>query len=108
MKAIVMAEAFWRNSQLSIAGFTGSIRFNGHEFVIVNKEGIDVFELSAKAKPGQEKIIAPGEPADLCRRDFVPIYRKLGREKFLRFLEENPDIETPKAARERLKTWVKS
>ena len=103
MNTIVMTEEFWRNSQLSIAGCTGSIKLNGHEFVVVNKDGIDVFKLSAKAKPGQTKIIEPGEPADLCRRDFVPIYRKLGRERFLEFLENNPDVSTVKQAKERLK-----
>ena len=103
MNTIVMTEEFWRNSQFSIAGFTGSIKLNGHEFVVVNKDGIDVFELSAKAKPGQTKIIEPGEPADLVRRDFIPIYRKLGRERFLEFLEQNPDVFTVKQAKERLK-----
>ena len=57
--------------------------------------GHDIFECSREAeKAGREKAIEPGEPADLCRVEFVPIYLKLGREQFLRFLEENPDINT--------------
>lgn len=103
MNAIVMTEQYWANSQLSIVRYTGHIYVDGHKYVIVNKDGQDVFELSAKAKPGQKKIIAPGDPCDLCRADFVPIYRKLGRERFLEFLEQNPDVFTVKQAKERLK-----
>ena len=106
MKAIVMTENYWANSQFSIARYFGRISVDGFEYVIVDKRGHDIFECSIEAeKAGREKAIEPGEPADLCRIDFVPIYRKLGREQFLRFLEENPDINTAKAARERLKIW---
>ena len=106
MNAIVMTENYWANSMLSIARYYGKISLDGHEYVIVDKRGHDIFECSREAqKAGREKAIDPGEPADLCRTDFVPIYRKLGREQFLRFLKENPDINTAKAARERLKIW---
>lgn len=106
MNAIVMTEKYWANSMLSIARYYGKISVEGHEYVIVDKRGHDIFECSREAeKAGREKAIEPGEPADLCRVEFVPIYRKLGREQFLRFLEENPDINTAKAARERLKIW---
>lgn len=106
MNAIVMTESYWANTQFSVARYSGRIAVEGHEYVIVDKRGHDIFECSAEAeKAGRAKAIEPGEPADLCRTDFVPIYRKLGREQFLRFLEENPDINTAKAARERLKIW---
>ena len=104
MNAIVMTEEFWANSQFSIARYYGRIRVDGHDWVIVNKDGKDIFELSREAeKTGREKAIEPGEPADLCRDDFIPIYRKLGRERFLEFLEQNPDVFTVKQAKERLK-----
>lgn len=103
-----MAESFWANSQLSIARYFGRIQLNGHEFVIVDKRGHDIFECSLEAeKAGRKKAIEPGEPADLCRMDFVPIYRKLGRDKFLEFLKSNPDVDTVKKAKDRLKTWQK-
>ena len=106
MNAIVMTESYWANTHFSVARYTGRIAVGGHEYVIVDKRGHDIFECSREAeKAGREKAIEPGEPADLCRVEFVPIYRKLGREQFLRFLEENPDINTAKAARERLKIW---
>ena len=101
-----MAESFWANSQLSIARYFGRIQLNGQEFVIVDKRGHDIFECSLEAeKAGRTKAIEPGEPADLCRTDFVPIYRKLGRDKFLEFLKANPDVDTVKKAKDRLKTW---
>lgn len=104
MNAIVMTEEFWANSQFSIARYYGRIHIDNHDWVIVNKDGKDIFELSREAeKAGREKAIEPGEPADLCREDFVPIYRKLGRERFLEFLEQNPDVFTVKQAKERLK-----
>lgn len=99
-----MTEESWANTQLSFVRRTGRVNFNGAEYVIVNKEGKDIFQLSFEAqKAGREKAIEPGEPADLLRTDFVPIYRKLGRDRFLKFLRDNPDVFTVKQARERLK-----
>lgn len=106
MGTIVITENVWRNSQFSIAAHFGRIQLNGHEFVIVDKRGHDIFECSLEAeKAGRTKAIEPGEPADLCRTDFVPIYRKLGRDKFLEFLNANPDVDTVRKAKDRLKTW---
>lgn len=102
-------EEYWANSQLSIVRYTGQIRLDNHVYIIVDKRGHDIFECSMEAeKQGRKKAIEPGEPADLCRTDFVPIYRKLGRDKFLLFLKENPNINTAKAAKERLKEWQKT
>ena len=103
-----MTEQFWVNSQFSIARHTGRIRVDGHEYVIVDKRGVDIFECSLEAeRDGREKAIEPGEPADLCRTDFVPIYRKLGREKFLEFIKENPDLNSIETAKKRLAVWEK-
>ena len=104
MNAIVMTEEFWANSQLSIARYYGRIKVDGHEYVIVDKRGKDIFECSAEAeKAGRNKAIEPGEPADLCRTDFVPLYHKLGRDAFLQFLKDHPEVDNPKKAREILK-----
>ena len=106
MNAIVMTESYWANTQFSVARYCGRIAVGGHEYVIVDKRGHDIFECSLEAqKAGREKAIEPGEPADLCRTDFVPIYRKLGRELFLQFIQENQDVKTPQQAKERLKIW---
>ena len=88
---ICMSEEFWINSQLSIARFSGRVKFQGHEYYIVDKLGRDLWECSVAAdRAGSDKAIPAGEPADLVRRDFIPYYRKLGREKFLDVLKANP------------------
>lgn len=90
MGAIIYTKEYWANSQLSIARYYGKITITNHEYIIVNKEGKDIFECSAEAeKEGREKAIEPGEPSDLCRTDFVKYYKLLGRERFLSVLKEN-------------------
>ena len=85
-----MTEEYWRSSQLSMAQFYGCISADGHDYIIVNKDGKDIFECSAEAdRAGRDKAIEPGEPADLCRSDFVKYYKKLGRERFHNFLREH-------------------
>ena len=76
MAAILMEEDYWRNSQFSIARFYGAINVKigneNIEYIIVNKEGKDIFECSLEAqKAGREKAIGKpqGEDQDACRRD---------------------------------------
>jgi len=91
---IVMAKEYWESSPLSIARYYGGIRIQGRDYVIVNKEGKDLFECSMEAmKAGREKAIEPGEPADLVDKKFVPIYRKVGREQFIKWVEAGLDYE---------------
>ena len=88
---ICMAEEYWANTQLSIARHYGRIRFNNHEYYIVDKLGRDLWECSVAAdRAGSDKAIPAGEPADLVRKDFIPYYKKLGRDKFLEVLKEHP------------------
>ena len=103
-----MAEDFWANSQLSFVRHTGRTSINGKVYVIVDKRGHDIFQCSYEAAiAGREKAIEPGEPCDLCRQEFVPIYRKLGRERFMQFCKDNPDMWDIKTAKQRLKEWNK-
>lgn len=100
---ICMAEEYWANSQFSIARYYGRINVNGQEFFIVNKDGLDVFALSAIAeRKGKEKAIEPGEPCDLVREDFIKYYRKIKRDRFIAILKEHPH-----ASAEELKTIMK-
>lgn len=46
---ICMAEEYWANSQFSIVRHYGRITIGRDEYIIVNKDGIDVFALSAMA-----------------------------------------------------------
>jgi hypothetical protein len=85
-----MTQEYWRSTQLSIARHFGQCKIGGHNYIIVNEQGKDIFQLSAEAeKAGREHAIEPGDPADLVRMDFVPFYRKLGRERFLNVLRDN-------------------
>ena len=88
-----MTEEYWASSPYSIARYYGSIKIAGVEYVIVNKEGKDIYECSTEAeKAGREKAIEPGEPADLVDKRYVPIYRKVGREKFIEWVKEGLDL----------------
>lgn len=105
---IAMTEEYWANSHMSIARYYGGVTFNGHEYQIVNKHGITIFELSDPSSKhyvggGNKKAIEPGEPADLVRKDFITYYRGLGRDRFLDVLKEHQqtsDTELKKIYRE--------
>lgn len=76
---------------------------NGIPYLIVNKEGKDILECSMEAKKeGREKAIEPGVSCDLVATPFIPIYRQLGRDKFIQMLEEEDELTVNKA-----KEWVK-
>lgn len=62
---ILMTKEYWLNSQFSIARFTGGIKLNGVEYWVV------------------------GEECDLIDSDFEKYYTKLGRDEFMRILEQN-------------------
>ena len=98
---IVIAEDVWANSQLSIARYYGGVQLGLKNYRIVNKYGIDIFELSDPSSQhyvgDNEKAINPGEPADLVQVEWIPIYKKLGRDVFLQLIKDNPDITLNKA-----------
>ena len=111
MAAILMEEEYWRNSQFSIAKYYGAINVKiGGEtinYVIVNKEGKDIFECSEEAqKAGREKAIEPGEPVDLVDRRYVPAYRMMGREAFIKMIQEHHRL-TPEIAMELADSYMK-
>lgn len=93
---IMMTEEYWANSQLSIARYYGGIAIGKIDYRIVNKEGISLFELSdpeSKHYVGDDKkAIEPGEPADLVQKEWIPIYRRLGRERFIELIKNNPKL----------------
>ena len=90
---IAMAEDYWANSQFSIARHMGRIGINGTNYVIVNKFGATIFELSdpgSRFYVGDDNMaIPPGEPCDLLREDWVPIYKALGRDEFIKLLQRD-------------------
>lgn len=112
MAAILMEEGYWRNSQFSIARFYGAINVKigneNIEYIIVNKEGKDIYECSIEAeKAGREKAIEPGEPADLVDKRYIPAYRLMGRKAFIEMIEEHQRL-TPEIAMGLAKEFVES
>lgn len=100
MAAIAYTEEQWANSHLSIVRHTGTIRIGGYVYIIVDKSGRDIFECSLAAeKEGRDYSIGPGEPADLVREDFVPVYRRIGREGFWDIITLHPGVTPAKAMR---------
>ena len=111
MAAILMEEDYWRNSQFSIAKYYGEINVKigneNIEYIIVNKEGKDIFECSEEArKAGREKAIEAGEPADLLDKRYVPAYRLMGRKAFIKMIKRHHDL-TPEIAMEFADSYMK-
>ena len=95
---ILMTEDYWANSQFSVVRYTGGMQWNGVRYVICNKEGKDIFQCSHEAeKAGRDKAIEPGEPCDLIDECYLPVYRKLGREKFIELIKEHAELTPDKA-----------
>lgn len=101
---LLMAEESWANSYLSVARHYGGVRFDGAEYIIVDKQGRDIWECSAIAnREGRSKAIDPGEPADLIWRNLQPHYRTLGRDRILALLEDGAGFDTiARAAQQKL------
>lgn len=97
MNPIIMTEEYWANTYFSIARHYGQIQYNGEHYIIVNKQGLTIFELSnpnSKHYVGDDKMaIEPGEPADLVLIQWVPIYKALGREKTFELVKQNVSLE---------------
>ena len=108
MSAIIMAEEYWANSHLSVARYYGGIKLNGDEYKIVNKDGITLEELSdphSKHYVREGKAIPAGEPADLVLNEWIPIYRKLGREKTIELVKKGLSIKEAKKMAKEEKKW---
>ena len=92
-----MTEEYWADSHFSIARYYGQIQINGKYYIIVNKQGTTIFELSNPNSPhyvGDDKMaIPPGEPADLVLVQWVPIYKALGRDKTIELVKNNVSLE---------------
>ena len=104
MSAVIMTEEYWANSYLSIARYYGGIKVHGDEYKIVNKEGVTLEELSnprSKRYVKSGMAIQPGEPADLVRKDWIPIYKKLGRDRTIELVKNGTSLkEAKKIAKE--------
>ena len=85
MKTILFTKESWLRSQLSVAKYSGGVQIADDDgkkrtFLIVNKEGKDLNQVSIPAS----------EPADLIDKEFIPLYKKLGRTLFIGIVQANP------------------
>lgn len=85
MKTILFTKENWLRSQLSVAKYSGGAQIADEDgknriFLIVNKEGKDLNHVSIPAS----------EPADLIDKEFIPLYKKLGRILFIGIVNANP------------------
>ena len=85
MKTILFTKESWLRSQLSVAKYSGGVQIEDEDgkkrtFLIVNKEGKDLNKVSIPAS----------EPADLVDKEFIPLYKKLGRTLFIGIVQANP------------------
>lgn len=69
---ILIEEGYWMNSQLSVARFYGGIKFNGEEYVIVPPKN------------------------DLLLKDWVPVYKKLGRKRTIGLIKNGTSLKVAK------------
>lgn len=69
---ILIEEGYWMNSQLSVARFYGGIKFGGDEYVIVPPKN------------------------DLLLKDWVQVYKKLGRERTIGLIKNGTSLEVAK------------
>lgn len=84
-KTLLLTKESWMNSQLSVAKYSGGVQVTGEDgktrtLLIVNKEGKDLTQVG----------IPEGEPADLVDKEFIPLYKKLGRDLFIAIVNANP------------------
>jgi hypothetical protein len=94
-ETIIYPEEYWMNSQLSIARHYGGCIINDKGYIIVNKDGVSMRKLADKAKLG-DVLIPAGEPSDLILKEWQPIYRALGRDKFIEYIKTNQDLKYAK------------
>lgn len=83
-KTILLTKESWMNSYLSVAKYSGGVQVTGEDgktrtLLIINKEGKDLTQVG----------ISPGEPADLVDKEFIPLYKKLGRDLFISIVNAN-------------------
>jgi hypothetical protein len=71
---ILYPKELWSNGHLSLARYYGSVKINGKVYTLVDKNGKKVLG------------VAESEPHDLIDERFIPLYKKLGREKFLQVI----------------------
>ena len=84
---LLMTEDYWMNSQFSIARFYGGMTLNGREYILVDKQGRDLWENGNSIIKREGRQIT-FEPADLILKSLKTAYRKLGRDRIIELIKE--------------------
>lgn len=104
MKApLLMTEEYWASTYLSVARHSGGISVFGQNYIIVDKEGRDLMELSIMAHRKCKSscyLIAPGEPCDLIDVRLQPSYKRLGRDRIIALLSAGATLNDIKHTKE--------
>lgn len=85
MRAVIFAKRFWLYSQLSVAKYSGGIDISEpgddkRHFLIVDEKG----------QPFCGDLSPENVQADLVDKEFIPLYKKLGRDLFISIVKANP------------------
>lgn len=91
---VLYSEDAWRNGPLSIAAHYGAMKINGRIYEIVNAKGETLRQISARMERRHQEGLAipPGEPADLVLKTWVPVYKKLGRDRIIALLGQGASL----------------
>lgn len=103
---VVLYEASaWMNGQLSIAAHYGGMKINGRIYEIVNAKGETLRQISARMERRHEEGLAipAGEPADLILKTWIPVYKKLGRDRIIALLGEGASLKEARLMAKNLK-----
>ena len=84
-KVIMLTKESWMNTQLSVAKYSVGVQIvdeggKKRTFFVVNKDGKDLTQTG----------IPEGDPSDLVDKEFIPLYKKLGRTLFICIVQANP------------------
>lgn len=85
MRAVIFAKGFWLYSQLNVARYSGGIDISEpgddkRHFLIVDEKG----------QPFRGDLSPENVQADLVDKEFIPLYKKLGRDLFISIVKANP------------------
>lgn len=83
MKTIMFTKEFWLSSPFSIA-----IRYGGIDISDKEDGKRHYLIVDGKGKPFCDTLSLE-MPADLVDKEFIPLYKKLGREKFISIVKDN-------------------
>lgn len=85
MRTVIFAKGFWLYSPLSVARYSGGIDISEpgddkRHFLIVDEKG----------QPFCGDLSPKNVQADLVDKEFIPLYKKLGRDLFISIVKANP------------------